>query len=232
MISVKSSTPSVLKTSIIKKIITGLTGLGLFIFVIFHLLGNLLLFNKDPAPYNKYSHTLVSLGWILIVLELGLLAFFILHIVYAISIRLSGKKARPVGYYKLKSAGKPGRKTLASTNMLITGVVILVFTVIHLKTFKFGPEYKTVVDGIEMRDLHRLVVEVFQKPGYVIWYVAAMIFLGYHLSFGFWSAFQSLGIHHPRWTPALYTLGYVLAILLAAGYIGIPIWIYFMGGTQ
>jgi len=224
------SKPGVVRSSVTKKIITGVTGLGLFIFVIFHLLGNLLIFKEDPGAFNEYSHTLVSLGWILIGLELGLLVFFLFHIFYGLSVRWTGKQARSVGYYKLESGGKPSRKNLASTTMAITGVIILVFTVLHLRTFKFGPHYTTVVNGVEMRDLHRLVLEVFQNPGYVIWYVIAMVVLGFHLSYGFWSAFQSLGVYHPRLTPVLYAMGYILAIAIAAGYIAIPAWIYFTGG--
>jgi succinate dehydrogenase / fumarate reductase cytochrome b subunit len=223
---------SIFKSSVGRKILTGITGLGLFLFVVEHLLGNLLALKKDPAPFNTYSHTLISLGWILIVAEIGLLAFFIIHIFNAISINVvSKKKARPVGYYKTASAGKPSHKTLSAITMAISGAILLIFIIIHLKTFKFGPEYTMVIDGVEMRDLHRLVVEVFQKPGYVLWYVVALVILGFHLSYGFWSAFQSLGINHPRLTPALSILGYVFAILIAGGFISIPIWIYFMGGA-
>jgi succinate dehydrogenase / fumarate reductase cytochrome b subunit len=113
--------------------------------------------------------------------------------------------------------------------MIYTGAVLFIFLIIHLKTFKFGPNYTTDVDGVEMRDLHGLVWEVFQSPGYVTWYVAAMVLLGSHLWHGFWSAFQSLGVSHPRYTPIIYGIGIMVAAVLAVGFLGIPIWIYFTG---
>lgn len=218
-------------SSVGKKFIMALTGLAMIIFLIEHLSGNLLLFNGNPEPFNKYSHFLISFGWLLIVAELILLAFFIFHIVSGISVFIGKKKARPVGYHKTAKAGNPSRKTIASTTMIYTGIILFVFIVIHLKTFKYGPYYKTTVDGVEMRDLYRLVTEVFSDPLYVIWYVLAMGFLGFHLRHGFWSAFQSLGVYHPRYTPLIYTVGIILAIVLAVGFLGIPIWIFFTGAS-
>jgi succinate dehydrogenase / fumarate reductase, cytochrome b subunit len=93
-------------------------------------------------------------------------------------------------------------------------------------TFRFGPYYTVTVDGVEMRDLHRLVVEVFRNPVNVALYVAVMVLLGLHLRHGFWSALQSLGAYHPRWTPLWYTGGAIVAALLAVGFIVIPVWVY------
>ena len=120
--------------------------------------------------------------------------------------------------------------------MIYTGIVLLVFVVVHIKTFKYGPgsqgekEYTSVVNGVEMRDLHKLVMETFQDPVYVGFYAIAMVLLGLHLSHAIWSAFQSIGFYHPRYTPVLYTGGRVLAFLIAAGFFIVPVWIYFMGG--
>jgi succinate dehydrogenase / fumarate reductase cytochrome b subunit len=115
---------------------------------------------------------------------------------------------------------------------------VLVFLALHIKTFKYGPgaagekEYTTVVDGVEMRDLHKLVMETFQDPIYVVGYAIAMILLGLHLSHALWSACQSIGVYHPRYTPILYSGGRVLAFLISAGFFIVPVWIYFMGGSQ
>ncbi len=80
-----------------------------------------------------------------------------------------------------------------------------------------------------MRDLHTLVWEVFRNPIYVAWYVGTLIFLGFHLRHGFWSAFQSLGINHRRYTPLIYSVGILVAIIISVGFLGIPLWIYFTG---
>ncbi|MFQ5706087.1 MAG: succinate dehydrogenase cytochrome b subunit [bacterium] len=219
--------------SVGKKIVMALTGLAMVVFLVEHLSGNLLLFNKNPEPFNEYSHFLLSFGSILVVAELILLAFLIFHVLSGISVALGKKKARPVGYQQSGNAGKPSKKNTSSTTMIYTGLLTFVFIAIHLWTFKYGPNieegYVATVNGTQMRDLHRLVMEVFQKPGYVVWYVAAMIFLGFHLRHGFWSAFQSLGVNHPRYTPLIYSIGIIVAVVLSVGFLGIPIWIYFTG---
>ncbi len=216
-------------SSVGKKFIMALTGLAMIVFLVEHLTGNLLLLNPNPDPYNKYAHFLISLGWFILAAEFILIAILLFHMVSGISVALGKRKARPKGYVKSANAGGPSKKNAASTTMIYTGLLIFVFLIIHLKTFKFGPYYPTTVNGVEMRDLHQLVVEVFQKPGYVIWYVFSMVFLGFHLRHGFWSAFQSLGVHHPRLTPLIYTIGILTAVILAVGFLAIPVWIYFRG---
>ncbi len=216
-------------SSIGKKFLMALTGLAMVIFLLEHLSGNLLLFSKNPDPYNEYADFLLSFGWLIIVAELGLIAILLFHMVSAISISIGKKKARPVAYAKTGNAGEPSKKTFSSKTMIWTGLLIFAFIAIHLKTFKFGPNYSSTVDGVEMRDLHTLVWEVFQNPIYVVWYVGALIFLGFHLRHGFWSAFQSLGVHHPRYTPVIYSVGILVAIIISVGFLGIPLWIYFTG---
>ena len=91
-----------------KKIITGITGLGLTIFVLIHMTGNLSYFSSDAQAYNKYSHFLThGLGALFYLIEIGLLAFFVFHIVTGIKIYLGKRKARNVGYEKYESSGKP-----------------------------------------------------------------------------------------------------------------------------
>ncbi len=219
----------IVNSSVGKKFLMGATGLALFGFLIEHLTGNMLLFSKNPEPFNEYGHFIISFGDILIVAELILLAFFLFHAYAGITVAIGKRRARPVQYEKAGNAGGPSKKSFASRTMILTGVLTFVFVAIHLKTFKYGPVYTTVVDGVEMRDLHRLVYETFSSPLYVIWYVGALLFLGFHLRHGFWSAFQSLGMNHPRYTPIIYTIGIFLSLVIAAGFIGIPLWIFFTG---
>ncbi|MCZ6634346.1 MAG: succinate dehydrogenase cytochrome b subunit [bacterium] len=234
------SASSPIWSSIGKKILMSLTGLAMFGFLLGHLLGNLplLMLEKSADDYNRYSHFLIGLGGLLILIELILLGGLLFHAWTAVSIVRGKRRARPERYHKVQSAGGASRKTLGASTMILTGLVILLFVPLHLKTFKFGPgasgekEYVTVVDGVEMRDLHKLVMETFQDPIYVAWYVLAMICLGFHLSHAFWSAFQSLGLYHDRYTPWLYSGGRVLAFLISAGFLVVPVWIYFMEGSQ
>jgi succinate dehydrogenase / fumarate reductase cytochrome b subunit len=83
-----------------------------------------------------------------------------------------------------------------------------------------------MVNGVMVHDLYRIVAETFSKIQWVIFYSGSMIFLGFHLRHGYWSAFQSLGIMNPRWSKPIYAFGLILAILLAVGFFFIPIYIY------
>ncbi|NUM79229.1 succinate dehydrogenase cytochrome b subunit [bacterium] len=217
---------SMVWSSVGKKIMTGLTGVGLCLFIIGHLAGNFSLLVSAEA-FNLYTYKLFSLGGLLYVIEALLTLAFVLHAIVGISIYLKKRKARPIDYIKVANAGGNSHKSISSVSMIWTGLILLVFLVLHLKTFKFGPYYETSINGIIMRDLYRLVIEVYQQPSYVISYTVIMILLGVHLRHGFWSAFQSLGVNHPRYSPVIYGFGIFFALVMAAGFILIPIWIYF-----
>jgi succinate dehydrogenase / fumarate reductase cytochrome b subunit len=213
-----------------KKVLTGITGIGLTLFVLIHMSGNLSYFTGTDA-YNTYSHFLMGLGPLFYAIELGLLAFFLFHIVMGVSIALKKRQARTTGYRKFKSAGGPSKQSLSSRSMIVTGLIIMVFLVIHLMSFKYGAYYTTTVDGEPMRDLARLLTEKFHSPWYAFGYTGVMILLGIHLRHGVWSAFQSLGAVSPRLTPLVYFLGAVLGILIAVGFLVLPLWIFFTGGN-
>jgi succinate dehydrogenase / fumarate reductase, cytochrome b subunit len=209
-----------------KKIITGITGLGLSLFVVVHMVGNLTLFAGSKA-YNQLAHFIDSLGILLYLIEFSLLAIAIFHAVIGITIRLNTLKARPVGYSQLKSAGSPSKQSISSRSMLITGVVLLGFLILHLTTFKFGVYYSTVIDGVEMRDLSSLVIEKFHNPIYAFGYAGVMILLSFHLRHGIWSAWQSIGVLDSKTSPVVYAIAVILAILIAIGFIALPLAIYF-----
>ena len=217
-----------------RKYLMGASGLGLVLFVIVHLLGNLTLYAHSGDPINTYAARLEGLGVGLIVLELGLVGMIILHIVTAFQVTYSSKVARPIDYSSAKSKNGPSKNNLSSRNMIWTGVVLLVFLVIHIKQFKYGSSvdegYTATVNGVMVRDLYRLVVETFVQLKWTAFYVACMLFLGIHLRHGFWSAFQSLGIINPRWSKPIYATGLILALLLSFGFLFIPIYIYVTQG--
>ena len=143
---------------------------------------------------------------------------------------------RELFFTEVKAAqGHPRRMNISSKTMIWTGLILAVFTVIHLINFKYGPGieegYTFVLDGETARDLYRLVAESFAREVYVVPYVLCMILLGYHIRHGFWSAFQSLGVNHPRYTPVIYGIGVLAAIVLGVGFLAIPIWFYIGGAA-
>lgn len=231
-----SSTQTIVWSSVAKKFINAITGLGLCIFIVIHLLGNLALLTGKAEAFNTYSHFLLGLGTLIYAVEIGLVLFFLFHMFTAVTVWWDQQMARPQSYKMTAAAGKPSKKTISSRTMIYTGAILLIFTILHLITFKYGPGikegYVVTIDGVVMRDLYRLTIEVFHKPGYVIWYVAAMGLLGFHLRHGFWSAFQSLGMNHPRWTPVIYAIALLFALIMAFGFIILPVVIYFRGGVS
>jgi succinate dehydrogenase / fumarate reductase cytochrome b subunit len=188
-----------------------------------------------PDAFNAYAHKLMSLGPALYVAEIILVAIFLTHIVTAIAVTLSNWKARPGRYEEFAYQGDPSRMTFSSRTMIWTGLVLFVFLIVHLITFKYGPGiaegYVTELEGEQVRDLYRLVVEWFENGLYVAYYVISMGLLGFHLRHGFWSAFQSLGGFHPRLTPIAYALGVAAGLILGIGFLGLPVWFYLGGGT-
>lgn len=210
-----------LSTSVGSKFLVALTGLSLVGFLILHLAGNLLIL-AGPEKFNGYSHTLIS-NPLIVPAEIGLLALFLLHVFKAVTHVVRGKAARPQEYTKQVWAGGPSRKSLGSATMIFSGVLTIVFLVSHLANFKYGTYY--AVDDV--RDVYRLVVEFFQSPGAVIFYVVAMVVIGLHLRHGISSSFQSLGLMTAGSAPALLKGGLWLAVILTAGFALLPVWVYF-----
>jgi succinate dehydrogenase / fumarate reductase cytochrome b subunit len=211
-------------SSVGTKLLIGATGAALFVYMVLHLAGNALIF-AGPEVFNEYSHTLIS-NPLIIPIEIGLLAIFLVHIYKAVRMYMANTAARPVAYGKKEMAGHTSRKSFASSTMIWSGLFILVFVIIHVKQFKFGSWYQTVSDNA-VRDLFRTEVEVFQNPLWVVVYVVATLLVGLHLRHGIASAFQSLGLDHPVYTRRLTWLGIGFAVLIGVGLATIPVWVYF-----
>ncbi len=214
---------SILSSSVGTKILIAVTGLALFLYLILHLAGNLLVF-LGPETFNGYSHRMIA-NPLIIPVEIGLLAIFVLHIFKTVKMYVDNRRARPAGYDVKRMAGHTSRKSFASTTMIWTGLVTLAFVVIHLKQFKFGTLYE--VGGTGIRDLYRLEMELFGNPATVALYVLAMLLIGFHLRHGISSALQSLGIDHPRQARRILTAGTILAVAVAGGLGFIPVVVYF-----
>jgi succinate dehydrogenase / fumarate reductase cytochrome b subunit len=217
-------------STVATKVLLGVTGLSLVGFLCVHLAGNLLLY-FGPAKFNAYSHALISNPFV-IPMELGLLALFVTHVLQAVTNWWSDRGARPVAYEVKRGAGGRSRKSLASTTMIWTGTIMFVFVAVHVATMKYGASYPASIHGEAGRDLYRLVRETFQNPLWVAFYVACMAVVGTHLWHGFSSAFESLGLNGPRFTPRVVALGKLLAAALGAGFFFLPLYLFFFGGRS
>ncbi|MDH5580923.1 MAG: succinate dehydrogenase cytochrome b subunit [Bdellovibrionales bacterium] len=216
-----------LGSSITKKQVMSITGLSLCLFLVGHLIGNCLIY-VGPEAFNTYGHTLIT-NPLIYVAEAGLAAMFLIHILLAMKLTMENKAARPINYYMKKSSGRG--ETFASNTMPYTGLIVLVFLVLHLLHFKFGPQYTVVHSGVEMRDLYKMVVEYFSHIGNVAWYIFAMIALGIHVSHGFWSAFQSFGINHQKYNCTLRCISKLYAVFITVGFAALPIYCYLQGAN-
>ena len=200
--------------SILKKSVMAVTGLAWFLFVILHLLGNLLLW-AGPETFNAYAQSLLS-NPLIYPAEIGLVVFLALHAYSALRVTRENLNARPQPYaYKVPSTGQ---STFASRTMWYGGVVLLIFLVIHVIMFKYG-------NHAGEHGLWGLVVRSFKNPWISLFYIAVMVPLGLHLSHGFASAFQTLG--SLRWREELRKIGGIVGWALAVGFILLPLWALF-----
>lgn len=206
----------------------GVTGLVWAGFVLMHMFGNLLIV-LGPNVYNSYGHAIVS-NPLLYVAEAGLVLTLLFHVYEGILLTLKNKAARPVKYAMPTNGPKAAR--FQSKWMIFHGSILLVFIILHLAHFKYGPGasdgYVVTIHGVEMRDLYKLVIETFHSPLYLIWYCFAMVVVGLHLSHGLYSSFASLGFYHPKFSPLLSKVGYVYAAIVAAGFIVPPVYVFLM----
>src|SRR5580698_3580426 len=208
--------PSFWASTVGKKIVMAVTGVILFGFVIGHLAGNLQVF-EGPAKLNAYGAFLHSIGEVLWIVRIALIAAIILHITATVQLALRNKAARPVGYSRKEAINS----SFASRTMYWSGPIVLAFIIFHLLQFTAGvihPESK-FIEG----DVYHNVVAGFQVWWVSAWYIFAVTLLGIHLRHGFWSLFQSLGLNHPRHTPVLKNLALALAVIITVGFISIPI---------
>jgi succinate dehydrogenase / fumarate reductase cytochrome b subunit len=208
-------------SSVGTKFLIGLTGLLLVAYMVLHLVGNMLiLLGRDI--FNEYSHKLIS-NPLIVPIEIGLLLVFVLHIYKTVTMWRRNRAARPVKYQKKELAGHTSRKSLASSTMIASGLFLMVFVAIHVKQFKFGTFY-LAAGSDTVRDLYRTEIEVFRNPLWVAFYVLATLLVGMHMRHGISSAFQSLGLDHPRYTRRIVAVGIAVAVVVGGGLALIPIW--------
>ena len=218
----------VFSSSVGTKLVIGVTGFLLFLYLLIHIGGNLLVF-FGPDVFNRYAYIMEEQNALLPAIELGLLAVVLIHVFKTVGMFFGNQQARPVGYQKKRNAGGTSRKSLASSTMIVSGLWLLVFMVVHTKAFRFSPTYEWPGGG---RDLYRQEMENLSNPLVVAFYVLSMVVVGSHLWHGITSAIQSLGLSQPKWTPRLLVAGKVVAVLIAGSFIVIAVWAYLTQGGR
>lgn len=211
-------------SSVGSKYVMALTGLGLMIFVIAHMSGNLLIYGGRDA-LNAYAHGLTEHPALLWSARGGLLTIFVIHIFFALRTWQDNESARPVGYVRKE----PVQSNWVSRHMLLTGVIILLFVIYHLLHFTFG-----VIDPNNFKkqgDVAGMVIAGFSRPEISVTYILAQIFLGLHLWHGGSSFLQHLGLNGRGYDALVNNLGAAVALIVIVGNCSIPLvilmgWIY------
>lgn len=210
-----------LNSSIGKKIIMAITGLSLLFFLVIHLINNLLLF-AGPEVFNKNVEQLESIKPIIRVVEVVLLLIFALHIYNALKLYFENKKAKPLKYAVDASSQN---STFYSRYMTVSGIIILVFLIIHLATFWKTFNFDAHKLEVEF-PFYTIVQDAFANPIISIFYIVVMIFLGIHLNHAFQSAFQTFGLRNKKFTWVIEKFGTLIAIVITIGFASIPVIFY------
>jgi len=205
-----------------RKIIMSITGLAMSFYVVTHLLGNISLFS-GPDGINAYAKMLHSLGPLLWIVRLIMVAALGLHMVFGIQLTLENRTSRAQKY----AVNKHLSATAAGKNMIWTGLLIALYLGYHLLHFTvqvITPEFSASrnLDALGRPDVFSMVVHSFRSTVVSIVYVAAMAAVGLHLSHGLQSMVQTLGLNNERTLPVMVKIGAAAALVLFLGYVAIP----------
>ena len=222
---------SFFSASIGRKFLMSITGLFLILFLLVHMSINLMLIFDDSGDlYNIAAHFMATNPLIKImepILALG----FVIHILWSLIITYQNMKARPVNYAKTEQGIN---STWASRNMLILGAMLFIYMGIHLANFWWKMKFAgdpllehITVKGVEMENAYALVSELFKNSVlFCIIYILGGWLLGLHISHGFWSAFQTVGLNNQIWRKRLFNTAKVIGWIFTIGFAVIPL--YFM----
>lgn len=204
-----------------------LTGLFLIAFLIVHLIGNLQLLRDDHGhAFNTYAEFMGTNGLIQIISKVNF-TLILMHALWGLFLTIKNRAARgPQGYVVVKNSSP-----WTSRNMGILGTLVLIFLVVHIKDFYAQVHFGTVppveYDGKQVKDLYTIVSDWFNVGWYVALYVFCMGALGFHLWHGFESAFQTLGLNHPKYNPIIKFIGRAFSVVVPALFAIIPVAMFF-----
>lgn len=214
-------------SSITKKVIMALAGLFLILFLFVHLTVNLLvLINDGGETFNKAAHFMVT-NPVIQFMQIFLFGGFIIHIIMGIVLQIQNWRARPERY-KVEAYSE---MSFFSKFMIHTGIIVGLVLFYHLYNFFFQAKIGNIdpifYDGVMYEDMGKMVVAKFSHLSHVIIYVVWLLFLGFHLDHAFHSGLQSLGFNHNKYTPLMFKISRVIAIVVTIGFVIIPLVIYF-----
>jgi succinate dehydrogenase / fumarate reductase cytochrome b subunit len=224
-------------SSVGKKLVMALTGLFLVSFLVIHVGLNSCIYNDlyffDPTDdgkmFNRAAHFMGS-SYVIRIIEIGLFAGFLLHIIQGYVLEVQNRKRRGVGY-KIKMGTRGS--TWQSKSMGLLGTLIFLFLIMHISHFWVHsrvtqdlPEREYIPGGAKVADLFSRMVEIFQNKWIVILYVIACISLAWHLLHGFQAAFRTMGVHNQKYIGIIKVTGIGFSILVPLLFALMPVSMY------
>lgn len=224
-----------LSSSVGRKLVMAVTGLFLCSFLVIHLLINLQMLRHDNGAMFNYWANFMATNWLIRTMEVVLMAAIIFHVYDGLYLANKNRKARGGQKYVVDRAGQNSEWT--SRNMALLGTILLIFLIVHFMNFwvraRFGllgglaEVSNPKLPNETVHDLYSVATTAFRVPWYVALYVAAQVALGYHLWHGFRSGFQTLGLNHRKYTPAIRVTGYVFSVVVSVLFAAIPLVMFF-----
>ena len=202
-----------INSSIGRKVVMSVTGIALILFLTFHGCMNVVALFSGEA-YNMICE-LLGANWYAIVATLGLAALAVIHIVFAFILTAQNRTAR--GSERYAVTDKPAKVEWASQNMLVLGIIILLGLLLHLFNFWYNMMFAEIMgftNGHLPSDGFAFIVDTFSNPVYVVLYVIWLCAIWFHLTHGFWSAMQTLGISGKIWFNRWRVIGFIYVTLL------------------
>jgi len=209
-----------LSSSILSKVVMAATGAVLVLFLLGHMIGNTQMY-LGPDKMNAYAATLQGLGGALWIIRAILFLCIALHIITSLRLKFLNMAAKPVAYVRKEWV----KATLTSRTMLLSGITVALFVIYHLLHFTVratNPGYTELRDTLGRMDVYSMVVSGYQNVLITVVYMAAMVLLGFHLNHATLSAFQTLGVNHPKYNGIIEKGSIVLSLIIVIGFLSIP----------
>ncbi|MBP3775358.1 MAG: succinate dehydrogenase/fumarate reductase cytochrome b subunit [Prevotella sp.] len=207
-----------INSSIGRKVVMSVTGIALILFLTFHCCMNIVALFSGKA-YNMICE-LLGANWYAIVATLGLAALAVIHIVFAFILTAQNRTAR--GQERYAVTEKPEKVEWASQNMLVLGIIILLGLLLHLFNFWYNMMFAEIMGftaGHLPSDGFAFIIDTFSNPVYAVLYVIWIVAIWFHLTHGFWSAMQTLGVSGKIWFNRWRVIGFIYVTLLMLGFL-------------
>ena len=216
---------SIFNTTIGKKLLVASTGLMVCLFLVFHLINNLIIFT-GPENFNQLVAALEKIKPLIRIMEILLVIIFFTHIYNSLLLTIESKRSRNRSYIKLSSSSS----TIYSRTMFFSGSILFIFIVTHLSTIWFN--FQNIDDHDKYYYLVTESVYGFGNIFITILYLLSMILLGFHLRHGFQSAFKTLGVQNSKFDKILNVVSIFFWFLIPLGFFSIAFWFGILDGGK